>query len=252
MEIKFLETAGESIAGRKRKHNEDNFLICRHRTRPALLALVADGIGGHAHGETASRICCADMLDEALSVPDAVWDEKWLTGALERINRKIFDRNFNEKRPYPAGCTVTAAVFTPQEVITANAGDSRIYEFDTLTGSLTRLTTDHRPDQKLIAKLKTVVPDISEKKINAMILRSLGSRHYLDLDITRTIRRKECSYMLCSDGLYCRLSDEKLQQIFAQHHSARTLTAGLMRAALLSGSTDNITIISCTPIQEKN
>ena len=131
MNINFaqLEIAGESNIGPVRHHNEDSFLICSPPGGAAVLAVIADGIGGHSRGEVASNICCREMAAAARRIPSDRWDAEFLKNTLLHANTLIFDFNYRNRRLKPMGCTVAAAVFFKDKVICASAGDSRIYEF---------------------------------------------------------------------------------------------------------------------------
>lgn len=236
-----MDIAGESNAGPVRHHNEDNFLIYAPRCRNEALAVVADGIGGHSRGEVASYISCRMLLEWAKKCEK--WDEKFLYDAMMAANRRIFDFNFNGQRVRPMGCTIVAAVFSSDRVIVASAGDSRCYEF-TGDDSLRQLTTDHRPEgyQQLL--------DSGKLKHLSLVSRSLGTARHLELDMHSFPRQENSRYLLCSDGLYNRLSDEKLAGIIASGEDSRNIVNQLMRSALIAGEKDNITVICASPAKQ--
>jgi protein phosphatase len=243
-----LEIAGESNTGLVRHHNEDNFLIYSPPGSPAVLAVVADGIGGHSRGEAASFICCRELLCQAKKIQPAKWDRKFLSDALQSANAKVFDFNYRGKREKPMGTTVVAAIFFDDHLITAHAGDSRIYEFVRSAGQppLRQLTTDHRPEGFEEAKLFF--------QRCSIISRSLGTAKFLELDIEERPRPENARYMLCSDGLYNNLPDQLLSGVLGDDSlRPRQMVDRLMRNALLSGEKDNITLIcaaSCSKTEE--
>ena len=109
--------AGESNIGTVRHHNEDNFLIYNPPGQEAAVAMVADGIGGHSRGEVASYICCSEMLAAARKTDCRKWDKDFLLTTLAKINRRIFNFNFRGHRLRPMGCTVVAAIFSPEKIL---------------------------------------------------------------------------------------------------------------------------------------
>lgn len=242
MNINFagLEIAGESNAGPVRHHNEDNFLIYAPPGGSAVLAAVADGIGGHSRGEVASYICCRELLAAAREVDSSRWDAGFLRSALTYANDRIFDFNFNGRRVKPMGCTVAAAIFTLREVICAYAGDSRIYEFYRTSGRkpLRQLSVDHRPEGY------DEMRKTGRLQHTSFVSRSLGTAKYLNLDMQTVARMPEARYILCSDGLYNRQPEQLLSGVLGgDDFSPRKAVNRLIRGALLAGEKDNITII---------
>ena len=245
MNINFaqLETAGESSTGPVRHHNEDSFLICTPPGGSAVLAAVADGIGGHSRGEVASYICCREMAAAARRVPSEKWDAEFLKETLLHANAQIFDFNYSNRRLKPMGCTVAAAVFFKDKVICASAGDSRIYEFARCAGKnpLRQLTTDHRPEGYDELLREGHLQHIS------LVSKSLGTAKYLELDIQEFARPENARYLLCSDGLYNRQPNQVFSGVLGSGAGAREAAGQLLRGALLSGERDNITVICAIP-----
>ena len=237
-----LAIAGESNVGLNRSHNEDNFLICTPPGGSAVLALIADGIGGHAQGEIASYICCREVFKAAMAADPAEWDEKFLFEALQKANSRIFHRNFSELRERPMGCTVAAAVFHLDHFIVANAGDSRIYEYNCHADTaLTQLSVDHRPVTKEGRHHR------KHRESYNLITRSLGTQKELQIDMNTFPRSSESRFLLCSDGLYSGVPDSVFAGLLGSDLPVRAVTGKLMREALLSGSHDNISIICAGP-----
>ena len=141
-----ITIAGESNPGLVRRHNEDNFVIVALPERSSILAVVADGVGGHSNGGMASLICCRDLAQHFRKLPktESLREDSaaaFLRNTIRKVNRKIFDRNYFEKVRRPMSTTIVAAVFLPETVLLASAGDSRMYEFHPADG-LVQLSTD--------------------------------------------------------------------------------------------------------------
>lgn len=230
--------AGESNIGTVRHHNEDNFLICNPPGQEAAVAMVADGIGGHSRGEVASYICCSEMLAAARKTNCRKWDKNFLLTTLEKINRRIFEFNFRGQRLRPMGCTVVAAIFSPEKILYAHAGDSRFYEFFREEGKapLRQLTTDHRPEN---------FKELQEEffRHTSLISNAVGTAENPDFEYGETERKKGAKYLLCSDGLYNHLPIQMLTGIIGSDLTPRQIAGQLVRNAMLAGEKDNITVI---------
>ena len=232
--------AGESNTGLTRSHNEDNFLVYTPEGGCAALAVIADGIGGHGKGETASAICCAELYRAAAATDSAGWDEKFLLNALSAANTRIFDRNFSELRSRPMGCTVVAAIFFADRLIVASAGDSRLYEYDAANPvPLRQYTVDHRPQTRREFRRKNDLCNFVSK--------SVGTHKHVDMDIKTYIRPANARYLLCSDGLYSVMPDSMFSGLLGSGMTVREVTGKLVCDALLAGSRDNITVICAGP-----
>jgi protein phosphatase len=242
-----LEIAGESNIGTIRHHNEDNFLILAPPDGDAVLAVVADGIGGHSRGEVASHICCSELLRSARKTDSRKWDKNFLLDTLHKANSHIFTLNYKNKRIKPMGCTVAAVVFFRDRIICASAGDSRIYEFlqNRENDPLLQLTTDHRPENFRKLHLDPRFKNLS------LIARSLGTSKHLEIDTIERRRPDNAKYLLCSDGLYNQISEKMLSGILEDKSSMRHKTGELIRQTLLAREKDNITIICAGTADKK-
>ena len=142
-----IAIAGESNSGLVRKHNEDSFCVINRPDRDAALAVVADGVGGHCHGEIASLICCRDLARGFLEASAGNLDspyaaDKFLRDSMREINRKIFQRNYCEQQARPMASTLIAVIFFRDALVMGAAGDSRLYELDAAR-QLRQLSVDH-------------------------------------------------------------------------------------------------------------
>lgn len=234
-----VDIAGESNTGPVRHHNEDHFLIFSPPGGKAVLAVIADGIGGHSRGEVASKVCCTEMLRAARQQPSEMWDTDFLRKTLQDINDRLFEFNFKGKRNKPMGCTVVAAVFFADKIIYASAGDSRLYEFHRQPGTkpLHQITTDHRPDG-----YEKLLQDNGIRHVS-LVSRSVGTSVILEPDTGVLPRHENAKYLLCSDGLYHHLPEQLLTGILGSDLSPRQTVDRLIRNALLSGEKDNISVI---------
>lgn len=242
--------AGESNLGLYRRRNEDNFCCYAPPGRESAFAVVADGVGGHANGAMASLICCRDLAEAFRRLSDAAMrrDAAFLCTKIRELNRKIFERNYFEQVVRPMSSTVVAAVFLPDAVSLASAGDSRMYEFHPRDG-LVQLTTDHSFPAEF-AREYGYLPPGSEAMKN-LIARAVGPRADLEPEPHSLPRRPESRYLLCSDGASGCVSAEELADVMKTAPTPRAAVNCVMRRALLAGARDNITVIVVFPAPEK-
>ncbi len=246
--------AGETNLGLYRRRNEDNFCCYVPTDRENALAVVADGVGGHADGAMASLICCRDLaeafrlLQKPVTSSDAVI-ASFLRDTIRRINRKVFERNYFERVRLPMSSTVVAAVFYSSKVFLASAGDSRMYEFHPRDG-LVQLSTDHTFSAEF-AREHGYIPPGAETMKN-LIARAIGPRSELEPELHTLPRRPESRYLLCSDGASGCVPAEELARIMGSAATPRAAVNGIMRRALLAGARDNITVLVIFPAQEEN
>lgn len=236
--------AGETITGLVRKRNEDNFLIVSSAGSRVALAAVADGVGGHRHGEVVSYISCRELGQEFLKYPEQVLLEKngaehFLAETISRINRRVFEINFQEHSQHPMSSTLVAVVFIPGAAVMANVGDSRFYI--AADKKITQISTDHTlaADEEY-AHLRTG----KYAWENHTISRSLGSRQNLKIEFKRVPLSGGERFMLCSDGVYHDLDDDMISNILLQSDSPKQTLNRIMRSVLLRGAHDNTTVVS--------
>ena len=243
--------AGESNLGLARKRNEDNFILASLPGRASALAAVADGIGGHRDGDIASRSCCARLgiayLDEMRSMRLADDAARFLRRVLGEVNSDLRRRSRAAQLALPMGSTVIAGVFFDRQQVLASSGDSRCYEYRSETG-LRRLNTDHVATPELLAGMPRAAE--SCRLSGAPLVRAIGLRDRLEIDLAVLDRAPDSRYLFCSDGLYRGVKEETIRSILAGSETPRQAVGGLMRQALLAGGRDNITIIAAFPAEE--
>ena len=244
-----LRAFGLTDVGRRRETNEDDFLI-----EPARgVYAVADGMGGHAAGEIASRLAI-DTLREVLrrdpaanngiSVDEAV---DGLRGAVVEANRRICDsiRLHEERRGM--GTTVVALVHAGREAIVGHVGDSRLY---LLRGrELLRMTSDHSWVNEQV-KLGLMNDDAAQRHpMRNIVTRALGSRPDVVVDLATVEVQAGDVFLLCSDGLNTMLTDEQIQAILTgSRNDPEAACQKLVQEANQFGGEDNVTVVvACVP-----
>jgi serine/threonine protein phosphatase PrpC len=230
-----VSAAGQSDPGRVRKKNEDSFVMLEDRG----VYVVADGMGGHAGGEIASRLA-VDMVSEAFETSAFIGKTHAhvprrggeLVLAIQMANHAIFEHARSRPELDGMGTTLVAARFSPnkQRVYVGHVGDSRCYR---LRGNeLRQMTTDHNLRSE---GMEGIFAD--------RLSRAVGVEEgvKVDLIIARPLARDR--YLLCSDGLSKMVDDERVARILIDERDLEPAVAGLIAAANEGGGRDNITVI---------
>jgi len=240
--------AGASDVGRKRTHNEDAYLLLPEES----LYCVADGMGGHASGEVAARIAVEEMAeffrltgrDEDATWPykldpQRTYDENRLVTGVKLANLRIHERARTDERLHGMGTTIVAAAF-PREGTSAligHVGDSRAYHFR--RGDLRQLTEDHSllaEHMKAHALSPAEVRAFPHKNV---ILRALGMKPLVEVDVLRVPLELSDVLLLCSDGLSSMVPDDRIAEILrGVHGDLRRAVTELVDAANAAGGTD--------------
>ena len=220
-----VRSAAATDVGRVRAINQDAYV-----ERPDVgVWVVADGLGGHAHGEVASREVC-DALAEL--GPVAEFDQL-VTAARDRIlqvNAHLFRQSERASLADRCGSTVVALLVRGSQGAVLWAGDSRVYRWR--KGELTRLTTDHS-----IAE-----PDAEGRQETNAITRAVGVAGTLLVDERRDVVRVGDRFLLCSDGLTRIVADAQLRDWLGQS-DLPAMVSGLIGLALDGGGPDNVTVV---------
>jgi len=219
-----FRSAAASDMGRVRSNNEDGFV-----DRPeAGLWAVADGMGGHSHGEVASQMVCDGLADFPL---DGTFEEAIDAARLrlQQVNDHLV--RTAEADPFNrSGSTVVMMLLRGARLAVLWAGDSRAYRWR--DGVLERLTVDHS-----LAELAG--PNAAESSI---ITRAVGIEQDLTLDVHRDVLRSADRFLLCSDGL-TRVLPESEISTWMGSPTIQAAVDGLIKATLDAGAPDNVTVL---------
>ena len=247
-----FQVHGLSDVGRKRQNNEDNFGI----DRDLRLFIVADGMGGHAAGEVASRMAIELILDYIRRT--ATSDEPYLTGFNNRFSRAgnrlssaiilanqvISDASTKREEWQGMGTTVVAAWLADPDcarLSIAHVGDSRVYLLR--SGEMRQLTTDHSLVEEQIREGFMTREEARDSAIRNMITRALGYRERVNPDIIELPMEPGDRLLLCSDGLNTMLTDQEILDIIRLNANLKNACRQLVDAANERGGRDNITVI---------
>jgi serine/threonine protein phosphatase PrpC len=241
--------------GIKRKHrpNEDSlFAMQGARTHNALpqeygLFVVADGMGGHANGQDASRLAIQTIINYMLpriSTNNQMDDAAFLNllrDGVQCANQAVHERNMEERADM--GTTMTAALFAGATAYVANVGDSRTYLYHVPEG-LTKITQDHSVVASLVEAGIIKPDDIYTHPKRNQIYRSLGEKPAVDVDSFTVPLQAGDKLLLCSDGLWDMVRDPEIQRLMSAPAQDPAKTGkDLIQAALDGGGEDNVSVI---------
>ncbi|QSH40631.1 protein phosphatase 2C domain-containing protein [Lentisphaerota bacterium ZTH] len=237
--------AGETHIGLVREVNEDCFCYVDYPQESSSLAVVTDGIGGHQSGDIASTLCCRRFVSawkkkRMGNVSSVEKIKNFLNEQIIEVNNDLFAQNSRKNFDHPMGTTIAAAVFTSENVITAHAGDSRIYEV--CDGKIQQLTQDHSFVAELVQKGIISEREAKIHPFSHVISRSVGPTENMQPEINVFKRKPGARFLLCSDGLTIHTSKEQLLE-FMSLDSPQNALDKMMKEALIQGGEDNITII---------
>jgi len=240
-----------SDVGRKRKGNEDSLFLNPEQK----LFVVADGMGGHAAGEVASKVAvdainefvCLTSGDEEITWPFGLdesisYDGNRLKTAIRHANRKVLEAT-REKTEYEGMATTVAAVLVDGDVANlGHVGDSRIYLFS--DGVFTQLTSDHSWVNEQIQS-GVISPDQARSHpLRNVVTRALGGKADLAVDMQTRRMKAGDVLLLCSDGLTAMVSDEEIARLLgAAKGDVEKAAKDLVAEANANGEEDNITVV---------
>jgi serine/threonine protein phosphatase PrpC len=248
-----------SHPGEKRTNNEDSYSVFANRlekdSMPTLLAIVADGIGGHQAGEIASQLTIDTIVDK-LSRADADQPLHHLRSAIKTAGTTVAQAALRSQEFYGMGSTVAVAWVIGKQLYTAHVGDSRIYLLR--NNSLSQITIDHTWVQEAI-KHEIISPEEARNHPRAHVLQlAIGSPDPPEPDFRLRLSDQENDLqsennqgmtliqgdkiLLCTDGLTDLVEDHEIQMALAEQ-IPQDAAQSLVSLARARGGHDNITVI---------
>jgi serine/threonine protein phosphatase PrpC len=245
-----ISAFGLTDVGKKRRHNEDAYLLDVERG----LFVVADGMGGHAAGEVASRIT-VESIQEFIAGTEEEHENTWpfgfnnryslegnrLTTAVEKANEKVMRAVQNRPELKGMGTTVVAALFDEDRVTLVHVGDSRAYLFR--GHELKRLTDDHSWVQEQVNAGILSEDEAKSHPLKNVVTRALGGAAHVAVDLIEVPLTTGDRFLLCSDGLTGMVSDEEIVKHLGSDDPPDRAVRSLVELANERGGIDNITAI---------
>ncbi|MBX3181679.1 MAG: serine/threonine-protein phosphatase [Polyangiaceae bacterium] len=240
-------SSGATDVGRRRAINEDAFL----RDDELGLWVVADGMGGHAAGEVASQEAIDTVygmvkrgkpaLDPAVADREKALASacRLLEGAVQAATYMVFALGEMDKGKSGMGTTISAMMSLGDFMITAQVGDSRIYQIRST--DVVQLTEDHTLVAWQLKQGLITEDEAKHSRHKNVITRAVGNRDYVQVDTGVVELEIGDQYLLCSDGLHGYLRPEEIPQVAASGGSASVKR--FIELANARGGKDNITAI---------
>ncbi|SEG77365.1 protein phosphatase [Nonomuraea solani] len=229
-----LRYAARSDVGLLREGNEDSAYASGR------LLAVADGMGGHAHGEVASSVAIAAMasLEEAQQGGDLL---NAIEAAVRDANRKLHEMVGRDPSLKGMGTTLTAMLWHGTQVALVHVGDSRAYLLR--RGELYQITHDHTLVQQLVDDGRITPEEAATHPQRSILLRALDGSGEVDPDLTLREAQVGDRYLLCSDGLSGVVSAETLHATLTNIDDPEEVVRQLIDLANRGGGPDNITCV---------
>jgi protein phosphatase len=250
--------AGQTDVGMKRGHNEDSL----HVENPHQLYVVADGMGGHSSGEVASQLAVETVLEFYLKThedEDKTWpfkmnrkysyEENRMMVGVRYANRRIFDHAQADLRKKGMGTTIVSMFINDEHAYIGHVGDSRVYVLR--EGSIRQITEDHSLLNDYMKIKKLTQEEIDNFPHKNVIVRALGMKGDVQVDVLKEDAREGDIFLMCSDGLSGLVSDPEMLDIGEKN--ADSLQQGcqdLIDLANKRGGNDNITVILAKIVKE--
>lgn len=253
-----LEYAAKTDLGRKRTLNEDNFTVLTEQH----MYTVADGMGGHAAGEVASKIAVETMKefitvanqDEEITWPfdinlDLPEEANQLETAIKLANNRIYQTALEQQKLEGMGTTIVGLMYKNGVAYIGHVGDSRAYLVR--DNKIKPLTFDHS-----WVNVQVMLGEISKDEarnhpMKNIITRALGTKENVEVDLQTEEVKDQDVILLCSDGLSGLVDDDTMKQVILNGIDNLDNTADeLVRLANENGGDDNITLILVKFISE--
>lgn len=246
-----IEAFGRTDVGRRRKINEDSFLVSPEMQ----LYAVCDGMGGHNAGEVASRMAIetlANFVQKSSVERELTWpwgldanlsfEANRLKTAIRLANARVFQAAEQRQELTGMGTTVVAVLVSGDVLTIGSAGDSRCYL--QRGGALTQLTRDDSWVSAALGEGILNSDDVEHHPLRNVITKAVGARESIDLDVIEHRLLPADLVLLCSDGLHGLLHDSEIARLLpAPGESLETGSARLIEAANDAGGRDNVTAV---------
>ncbi len=236
--------------GQVRENNEDK--VSLWGLDGVILAIVADGMGGAAAGEVASRLTVeavqADFLgasrgsDNLPTLSETDLSSR-LVDAIHDANKAVVQRAQDEPTLKGMGTTSTLALIRGNRAMIAHVGDSRAYIVDGKEGWINQVTDDHSFVQALVASGHITPEQAKQHPMGNVLYRALGQSLDLEVDIYTRYLKAGDRLVICSDGLTRHLQPADIAKIVLENEDPQEATQSLIELANSRGGEDNVSAV---------
>jgi serine/threonine protein phosphatase PrpC len=265
-----IDVDARSHRGHHRPNNEDHFFVTRlsralqtmitslpaedvpaHSEEVNYVMVVADGMGGHAAGEIASRMAISTLVSLALDVPDWIFkvDDEYALEIeqrsrkyVQKVGAMLVERGRRDEALHGMGTTLTAVRSFGRDLLITHVGDSRAYLLR--AGGLHRLTKDHTFAQLLVDSGQLAPGDVAASRHRHVLTNALGgTMENVQVDTDQLQLEDGDRLLLCSDGLTDMVDDQTITNILLETTRSNDACERLVQRALDNGGRDNVTAI---------
>jgi len=245
-----LESYGVCDVGLVRQTNQD-FILTDEELG---LFLVADGMGGHSHGEVASRLA-AETVQSYVATSRDRFDVSWpfgydfdlsvdgnrLNTAVRLANRQVWRRADQDPKSAGMGTTVAALLATGMEVVVGNIGDSRIYRYR--GGTLEQLSEDDTWIRGMLSRGLISEDEARTHPMRNVLVQAAGSQEEVTVHIRQVDALPGDLFLISSDGLHGVVGDSRMCAVLASFGTLEQAASRLAQAAREQGAPDNVSVV---------
>jgi protein phosphatase len=244
-----VEIGFASDVGLSREVNEDSLGVLRLQSTDPIegkrvMLVVADGMGGHAKGEVASKLAVERMLkgvtrrltgSEKGTLPDVLGE------VAEATNKMTHEYSVEHPECSGMGTTLTACLVDGSTIYGVHIGDSRAY----LVGSkgIRKLTTDHTWVQQMVERGDLTEEQARVHPFRNVITKVVGTHPEIEPDVLVESVEDDQLLLLCSDGITGHLSGEEMLELAGSSHNPQEACDRMIRKSLYRGGADNLTVV---------
>jgi PPM family protein phosphatase len=266
---RMLTVCGGTNIGSQRAQNQDTFVITDLESgrvsrpcirtevwvsRPGVLMLVCDGMGGRAAGDVAAQLAAASIKQELQAQGADVGQspDRSLERAVLGANQAILDEAETHPAERGMGTTCTAALISPDRLTIVQVGDSRAYL--SRDGRLRTLTRDQTLAEDLVDRGALKPEDVAHFPYRHVLAQALGTAADVHPVVSSLDLQEGDRVLLCSDGLHGPVSEQTIEKILSGTRDLAQVAEELIAAALAAGGPDNVTVViaDCGPLSRRN
>jgi serine/threonine protein phosphatase PrpC len=244
-----IEFAELTHTGNHREHNEDamGHVLAQSPAQvqsQGWFFCIADGMGGHEHGEVASSLAVKTAVEGFGKIPKGVMHVSLLPRLVQGANAAVYDAGqATSLRGRRMGTTFVCCALRFDSAVVSHVGDSRCYLFRNAQGpTLSQLTRDHTMAAEQLRMGILSREDAETGDGRHILTRSLGNEMFVAADTVTVNIQPGDVLLLCTDGLHGYVSDEKIRQTLAGYSDLGRAAAALVGAANDAGGHDNVSV----------
>jgi serine/threonine protein phosphatase PrpC len=245
-----ISSGGATHVGMVRTNNEDCFRI----VSPLNLFVLADGMGGEAHGEVASALAVETVVKHCLegqenpsapllgeAKPGLTPKSRRILSAIHLANRKVFESSEEHPEQEGMGATLTTAWIDGAHLSIGHVGDSRVYLLR--TGQLQQLTSDHSLVAEQVRRGLLTANEAEQSNLQSVLLRAVGTQPQVEVDVEEVGLFPGDVLLLCSDGLTRMVTEPEIAGTLQAEPIPQRAAEKLVALANDSGGIDNVSVI---------